>query len=78
MTQKIKNSPIHGMPTTMATFSQASPSAIIPQKLSIQYTTNVPLPYATGLPSIIFVTCVSLVMELVCQKLIWKAMETKE
>lgn len=50
MTQKIKKSPIHGCPTTMAMFSHASPSAIMPKKLSIQYTGNVPWPYATGLP----------------------------
>jgi hypothetical protein len=32
------------------TFSQARPRAIMPQKLSIQYTTNVPVPYEMGLP----------------------------
>lgn len=32
----------------MATFSQAMPSAFIPMKFTIQYTTNEPLPYAVA------------------------------
>jgi hypothetical protein len=75
------------------TFSQAKPRAIMPQKLSIQYTTKVPVPYAIGLPETmlaeyraciavhvpnsIIVTCVSDVTGFVFVKLIWNARETK-
>ena len=78
MTQKMSHIPIHGAPTTIAMFSHARPKAIMPQKLSIQYTRNVPCPYDTGLRYAMSVTCVVEVMGFVCVKLIWKAIETNE
>lgn len=49
MTQKISQIAVHGCPTSIATFSQANPNAVIPTQLIIQNTKNVPFPYAFGL-----------------------------
>lgn len=64
---------------SMATFSQARPSAVIPTKFSIQYTTKVACPNAGGFPELIGVTfvCVSL-FGTPPEKLIWNASEMSE
>lgn len=46
---KISHAAVHGCPTIWATFSQAIPRAFMPRKLTIQYTTKEPRPYAVAL-----------------------------
>lgn len=61
-----------GFPKAIATFSHARPNADMPRKLIIQYTTNVPFPYALG-----FIAG-SVGLEGPFEKGTWNASATKE
>ena len=72
ITQKMSQSAVQGWPRIMATFSHVMPSAIMPTKFSIQYTTKEPRPYADALKATSTGDAGG------CENGIWNASETIE